>query len=104
MKIYKVMQETDIINYQPMEEESYSKFYQGTTRDLQYGLNFEKLFASKKDAEQKYNEILKEIKVGADEIINIGGNTYYVKNIWEKNSEPYKEIKSVHMRELNVSE
>jgi len=103
MKIYKVTQDTDIINYQPIEK-NYSKFYQENIRDFQYGLNYEKLFVSKKDAEQKYNEILKEIKVGADEMINISGITYFVKNIWEKNGEPYKEIKSVRMRELNVNE
>jgi len=102
MKIYKVTQDTDIINYQTIEE-NYSKFYPGTIRDLQYGLNYEKLFVSEEEAEKKYNEILKEIKVGADEIINITGITYFVKNIWEKNSEPYKEIKSVHIKELNVS-
>jgi len=103
MKVYKVTQETKIINYQPAEE-SYAHLYTNIDENYRHGVKFEKMFLSKENADTVYNEILDEIMTESDGIIKSGNTIYYVKNVWELNKHPYSIISCACVQEVEVAE
>jgi len=77
---------------------------QNIKENYRHGVNFEKMFLSKENADIVYNEILDEIMTGSDGIIKSGNTIYYVKNVWELNKHPYSIISCACVQEVEIAE